>query len=121
MDTSTPPSIENSETSTSRPAVITVICVIGFIGALLTVPLIVSDSARNIGAWYPPYLALCALVGIVCMAGLWEMSRWAVFTYTAFGALNQIVLLVMGVWSVRALLIPGIVVAIGFTYLSKMR
>lgn len=120
METSPPP-IETTATSASRPTAITVICVIGFIGGLFTIPLIFTDIARNIGAWYPPYLAVSGVVGFVCMVGLWKIRRWAVFTYTGFVALNQIVMLAMGVWSVFALLIPGIVIAIGFIHLSKMR
>ena len=120
MDTSQP-TIQASEKSSRRPTAITVICVIGFIGALFTIPLIFSDIARKIGTWYPPFLAFTAVVGFICMVGLWKMRRWAVFTYTGFAALNQIVMLAMGVWSILALLIPGIVIAIGFTYLSKMR
>ena len=95
--------------------------VIGFIGGLFTIPLIFTDIARNIGAWYPPYLAFSAVVGFVCIVGLWKMRRWAVFSYTGFVALNQIVMLMMDVWKVFALLIPGIVIAIAFTHLSKMR
>jgi hypothetical protein len=111
-----------NETATSeRPVAITVICVLGFIGAALSIPLIFSDIARGIGAWYPPYLALSAVVGIVCMFGLWWMRKWSVFAYTAFVVLNQVVLFAMGVWSVFALLIPAIVIAIGFTYLSRMK
>jgi hypothetical protein len=121
METSSPPPIETTATSTSRPTAITVICILGFIGGLLTIPFIFTNIARNIGAWYPPYLAFSAVVGFVCMVGLWKMRRWAVFTYTGFVALNQIVMLAMGVWSVFALLIPGIVIAIAFTHLSKMR
>ena len=116
-----PPPIETTPTSNSRPTAITVICVIGFIGGLFTIPLIFSDISRNIGAWYLPYLALSAVVGFVCMVGLWKMRRWAVFTYTGFVALNQIVMMAMGVWNVLVLLLPGIVVAIACTHLSKMR
>lgn len=122
METQTPPPpIEPTTANVSRPTAITVICVIGFIGAAFTIPLIFSDIAHKIGAWYPPYLAFSAVVGFVCMVGLWKMRRWAVFTYTGFVALNQLVMLMMGVWNLFALLIPGIVIAIAFTHLSKMR
>jgi hypothetical protein len=121
MQTSSPPPIETTTTTITRPTAITVICVIGFIGGLFTIPLIFSEVAGNIGAWYPRYLAFSAVVGFICMVGLWNMKRWAVFSYTGFVALNQLVLLVMGVWNVLALVIPGIVIAIAFMHLSKMR
>jgi hypothetical protein len=104
-----------------RPDAITVICVLGIIGALFTIPLVFTDIARQIGAWYPPYLAFSAVIGGICMFGFWKMRRWAVFTYTAFYAINQMVLLLTGHWNVLAILLPGIVIAIGFAYLSRMR
>jgi hypothetical protein len=104
-----------------RPVAITVICVVGIIGALFTIPLVFSDIARQIGAWYPPYLAFSAVIGGICMVGFWKMHRWAVFIYTGFCAINQMVLLVTGHWNIFAILLPGIVIAIGFSYLSRMR
>ncbi|MFI8605976.1 hypothetical protein ACIGCP_16035 [Cellulophaga baltica] len=103
-----------------RPSAITVICILGFIGAAFTIPLVFSDIARQIGSWYPPYLGLSAILGFTCMIGLWQMKKWAAYTYTAFVVLNQIILLVMGVWNIMALIIPAIVVAIALTHLKKM-
>ena len=103
-----------------RPVAITIICVLGFIGAAITVPIIFSSIASSIGAWYPPYLAVSAVVGLACMVGLWMMKKWAVFTYTGLLALNQVVMMAMGIWNVFALVIPLIVVVIAFMNLSKM-
>src|SRR5262249_11980911 len=104
-----------------RPTAITVICILGIIGAVFTIPLIFTDIARQIGAWYPPYLAFSAVIGGICMFGFWKMRRWAVFTYPALCVINQIVLLLTGHWNVLAILLPGIVIAIAFAYLSRMR
>jgi len=83
--------------------------------------MVFTDVARRIGAWYPPYLAFSALVGLACMIGLWQMRKWAVYVYAAFCVVNQLVLLKMGVWNIFALLIPAIVVAVGVANLPKMR
>ncbi|MGB3493606.1 MAG: hypothetical protein WBA57_12815 [Elainellaceae cyanobacterium] len=103
-----------------RPTSITVVCIIGFIGALLTVPLIFSPLVQQIGAWYPPYLGFSAVVGLACMVGLWMMKKWAAYTYIGFFALNQVVLLAMGSWNVMALLIPAIVIFFVLKNVSKM-
>ena len=113
--------MNDTATTSERPIAVTIICVLGFIGAALTIPLIFSDAARSLGAWYPPYLAFSAVVGLVCMIGLWKMLKWSVFAYTAFVVLNQCVLMAMGAWNIVALLIPAIVIVIGFMYLSKMK
>ena len=110
---------ETSEKA-KRPTSITVICVVGFIGALIAVPLIFSPISQQIGAWYPPYLALSIVVGLACMIGLWKMKKWAAYTYTGFVALNLVVLLAMGLWNVMALLVPAIVIFFALMNVSKM-
>ena len=120
MDISPPP-IETAQPSNSRPVIITVLCVFGFFGGLFTVPTIFSQVARDIGAWYPSLLALSAVVGFVCMVGLWKMRKWALYAYTGLCVVNQVVLLAIGRWSIFALVLPGIFIAIMFSQISKMR
>lgn len=109
-----------SSTNTKRPTAITVICVIGFIGAAFGIPMIFSDVASQIGSWYAPYLGLTLVLGLVCMIGLWKMKKWAAYTYIGLVALNQVVFLVMEVWSIQSLIIPGIVIGITLSHVNKM-
>jgi hypothetical protein len=39
----------------------------------------------------------------------------------AGAVVNQVVLIALGLWSIRSLMIPVIVVVIGFAYLPRMR
>ena len=102
--------MSETEAKATRPTSLTIICIVGFIGALVAFPMIFSPMARLIGPWYPPYLAFGAAVGLVCMVGLWNMKRWAAYGYTGLVALNQVVLLAMGVWNAMALLVPAVIV-----------
>lgn len=104
-----------------RPVAIIIICVIGFVGLLFAIPLIFSQAARNVGAWYPAYLAANTAIGAFSFLGLWMMRRWAVYLYTAMGAINQVVLFSMHVWNPLALVIPAIVIVVMFVYLKQMR
>ena len=104
----------------SRPTSITVICIVGLIGAVISVPFIFSPIAGAIGAWYPPYLALSSIIGAICMVGFWNMKKWAAYTYIGFVVLNQVVMLAMGVWNIFALLIPGVVIFFALRHLKKM-
>ena len=79
----------NKLNNKKRPTAITIICILGFIGAAFTIPMIFSDLAAQVGSWYPPFLGLSAVVGLVCMLGLWKMKKWAAYTYIVFVALNQ--------------------------------
>lgn len=103
-----------------RPVAITVICVLGFIGVAVAVPMAFSGMARFIGAWYPPYLLLSAGVGLACMIGLWKMKKWAAYAYTSLFFINQLVLLSMGVWTVMSAILPLIVVGIALSHLKNM-
>lgn len=108
--------IENAK----RPTSITITCALGFIGTPITVPLIFSPIAQQVGEWYPPYLGFSAAIGLACMVGLWMMKKWAAHTYTGFFVLNQIVLLAMGVWNVQALFVPAIVLFFALKNVPKM-
>ena len=103
-----------------RPTSLTVICVIGFIGSLFSLPLVFTSPAQQIGTWYPPFLAFASLTGLVCMVGLWMMKKWAAYAYIGLVAVNQLVLYAMGLWSILALLIPAIVVCVALKNFSKM-
>jgi hypothetical protein len=104
-----------------RPFPITLICLIGFIGVLISIPLIFSPFVSMFGAWYPPYLALSVVVGFVSMLGLWKMRRWGLFLYTAAFFINQIILLKAGLWNPMGLALPLVVILIGFSTLPRMR
>jgi hypothetical protein len=110
-----------NDTQTSpRPVAITVICILGFIGAALTLPLVFSSAAKSVASWYPAFLGLSAVVGLICMIGLWKMKKWGVFLYTAMAIVVQVVLFSGHMWTLFSLLFPAIIIAIGFAYLSKM-
>lgn len=104
-----------------RPTAITVVSVLTFIGALLTIVFVFTPFARQTGAWYPPYLGVTAVVDFICAFGLLKMRRWAVYTYTAVWIVEQILLVATGGWNIFTILLPCVVIAIGFTHLSEMR
>ena len=105
---------------TARPTIITVACVIGVVGAVLSVPIMFSDVARAIGAWYAPYMACSVIASMVCIIGLWKMRRWSVYLYAGIAVTNQLVTLSMGVWHFLDLLVPAVFAAIACSQIRKM-
>ena len=120
-DSSAAPSASPAPVAIHRPLAITVICILGLLGAAGAVWILSSGIARQIGPWYPPYLAAASIVGAICLLGFWKMRRWGVILYTALALINQVVLLAAGRWNMLAIILPGIVVAVGFGYFSRMR
>ena len=104
----------------NRPLIITVLCLIGFAGGLAAIPMALSQQAETIGRLYPLFLLLSAAGGLVWFAGLWILKRWSVVAYTILAGVSQASLIAIGSWSIAALIIPGIVIAIGFSYYNLM-
>jgi hypothetical protein len=98
-----------------------VVCVVCAIGVLFVIPMLFWQAVWAIGAWYPPLLALSAIIGAACMVGFWLMRRWALYLYSAMFVANQVVLVTMGLWTINALILPAIVIGIGFYYFPRMR
>ncbi|CAD5267000.1 MULTISPECIES: fungal transcription factor regulatory middle homology region domain-containing protein [unclassified Imperialibacter] len=95
-----------------RPAAITVICVLGFIGVGLSVPMILSEIARQIGSWFGPYACFVAVVNLICMIGLWSSKKWGLYTYSALVLVNQVVLAAKGEWNALVLIVQTLVILI---------
>jgi len=65
-------------TSTNRPTAITIICIIGFVGVIFSVLAFFSPIMSQLGElypWYPPYLGVSIVIGLICMVGLWMMKN----------------------------------------------
>lgn len=115
------PQAQVAENPHKRPVAITIICILGFIGAALTLPALFIEQVRNIAPWYPVLLVASTAIGLACMIGLWMMRKWAVYTYTALTLVGQVILIMTGLWNVFSLIIPAIIIIVMFVYLPRMR
>lgn len=102
----------------NRPSSITLISFLAAYSALLSFYFVFRGDVQ--GAGDTVFFVLGGVVLLVCGIGLWLMKKWAVYAYGVFGIINQIVLLLLGRWTMMALLIPAIVVYIGHRHFSKM-
>jgi hypothetical protein len=110
--------LENPHT---RPIAITIACILGVIIAAVTLPLAFSSLARGIAPWYPAWLGVISVVGLVCMVGLWMMRRWAVYVFTAVTALNQAILIAKNAWNPLSVVVPAIIIVVMLIYIFRMR
>jgi hypothetical protein len=110
-----------SQPANKRPVIITVVCIIGCLGALLSFPLLFTHFASGEGAWYPPFLGLSAIVGIISFIGLWRMRVWGLYLYLVVFVVAQVVLIATHLWSPLAPILPIIVLIIGFSFRSRMQ
>ena len=105
----------------TRPIAITIVCLLGFLGTLVIVPLIFSAQARSIGAWFPAALAFSAIASFVSMVGLWQMRRWSVYLYAGATVIGEVFAVLAGTFNILSVIVPGIAIAVMLMYLGRMR
>lgn len=62
-----------------RPAFLSVICFFGFISSAIGLIVSMTDLAKAVGEWYPPFLMLGAVASIAGYIGVWLMKSWGVY------------------------------------------
>ena len=115
--------IEQAEQQSSekkRPPSFIIVCLVGTIGSVLGLMLTFSSASSLVGTWYPPYLGFSAIIGLICMGGLWTMQKWSVYTYLGLFIINQVIFLLLGKWTILSLVIPLIVLIVAFPHLKNM-
>jgi hypothetical protein len=117
---------KNKTTTVKRPAIITIICILGFLGAVMMLLTLLNPSARTQmiqeeGVIIIPFLMSIFIFWVAGMIGYWKMKRWGVHLY-----------IVMAVISIGAgflfnlqtgtisYLMPIIVIGIGLIYFKRM-
>ena len=104
-----------------RPLAVTILCVFIAFGALVGLAVCLSPVAHKIASWYPPYMFLSLVIGLVCTVGFWRMRLWAFYLYSIFFGMNVLVLLGTGHFRVTGIVGPLVVVAIGYGYRRRLR
>ena len=108
-----------------RPIVITIICILGFVSAVLIWGIILikfdtfTRAFQKIGNWYFPYIVFSAIVGLLCFANMWHMRKWAVYTYTLLGAINLVVLFLTNA-SFIGVIMSIVYIVVPWLYIKQM-
>jgi len=114
--------MSEAKTNPKRPLLVTLISLLviflGFGGFLSFFNM--HGNVQKLGAIYIPLTVFNSVVFLVCGYGLWLMKKWAVYLYTISVVIAQIVLLVSGHWNLLTLVLPIIVIFIGYKNLSGM-
>ena len=103
-----------------RPFLISALCVLSFIGAILVVPMAMSEEAKKIRVWYPHLLIISGVIGLICNIGIWKMKKWAVYGYIILTSVVQIIFISTGLWTVPSLIVPGLYILMIILYFKRM-
>ncbi|MEO9892313.1 hypothetical protein [Aurantibacter sp.] len=102
-----------------RPLAIKIICALGLMEILLILFSIYTMPDHLVASWYPPYKIITAIVALSCAMAFWHMLKFTIYFYTAYFILNQVMLYQFGVSSIYFMIIPVIIILIGWIPFKK--
>jgi hypothetical protein len=111
---------EDQQAKPWRPASITICCILGFISAALIFLLPFITGPGSVPRWLQLCSFLSATIILACMVGLWHMKKWSIIVFAVYAALHQVFLVAIGTWGWPALVLPAVIVVLGFDHFSKM-
>ena len=109
---------------TKRPSSITLISVFEICVGFLLFYFIFSPGIQNFvqerGVGETIFYGFSGLLLFVSGIGFWLMKKWAIYTLIGLALISQVYLLAVGRWNVFSLLIPAVLIFVGYKQLSKM-
>lgn len=74
------------------PGAIQAFVILNVLGALLLPIVVIGYFAdASVPRWYPPFLSIYSLTILLCLIGIWQLSRKALFVYMGAILVNQLV------------------------------
>jgi len=64
-----------------RPALISVVCILGFVWIVFSFPGVFAPSLKKMGDWYPALFGILVATSFISYIGLWHMKRWGVHLF----------------------------------------
>jgi hypothetical protein len=106
---------------TQRPLILTVICVVLTIGALMAMQAVFTDDFRGLPRIFRLIYLSSVVLTLFAVLGIMLMRRWGVVVYAAVAVIGQGFLITFGWWNPIQLLLALFISAIGFLYFKQMR
>ncbi len=103
-----------------RPVLVTFICVIGFIGVILSFPSIFSPFVKKMGDFYPALFGCLIAANFIAVVGVWNMKRWGFTLFLISSLINQITKLLANNWSITDVILPVLFLGVTVFFYKRM-
>ncbi len=106
-----------------RPVIISIVCIMGFIGSLFSFLWVFSPFIKNLGDWYPALFGIINTCGFVAYIGVWHMKRWGIHLYAvAFFSRTSIYILIddMGTFTIIGIIVSVIFITVMSLFYKRM-
>lgn len=74
-----------------RPALVSIACIIGYIGIIISFPNIFSPFIKQLGIGYPALLGSIISLRFIALVGVWFMKKWGAVLFVIIFILNEII------------------------------
>lgn len=102
-----------------RPQVISIICLLGIIGAAASAFMAIST---DVFTWdYRLWVLGLAAVQVKAIQGIWNMKKWGVVLYAVKMVLVQLGMMMAGFWSFTSLMFPVLIMLVLSNYYGDMK
>jgi hypothetical protein len=78
----------NESANKERPAIITVICILGFLGVASGLLTINSAFNKALGIAFQSYYVAMLLISLVAYIAMWKMKKWGAVLYCVFAVVH---------------------------------
>jgi len=82
-------------TLVKRPKLITIICVIGFVWVVISLPGVFAPSVKKINDWMPALLGAIRASMFIAFIGVWYMKQWGVRLFISIFFVKEIIFLLI--------------------------
>jgi hypothetical protein len=73
-----PDSINRKTPPVKRAKILSVVCVMGYLWALVGLAVIISPTIKKFGTWYPALFGILVSLKFISYVGVWHMKKWGV-------------------------------------------
>ena len=103
-----------------RPALITIVCIIGFIWVVFSLPAVFSPSIKKLGDWYPALFGLIVAAGFISYIGVWHMKRWGCSLFIITFFIKEILLILINDLNYVGIVVSLFIISAMVAYYKRM-
>lgn len=104
-----------------RPVLITIVCVLEALSALVIAYYLVTSRPDLAGRWYMLSFLFLMAVRMVFVAGMWYMKRIAAVAFLLISVVSQLQIVFYGSWRIYQAILPALFALAVLTQIRKMR
>ena len=103
-----------------RPLLITIICIIGFIWIVFSLPAVFSPLVKKLGDWYPALFGLIVASSFIAYIGVWNMKRWGCSLFIITFFIKEILLVLINDINYVGIVVSVFIISVMVAFYKRM-